>query len=158
MSFVEHQCEPIGLRVEGVVAEPESTAYRACRLVIDGRTALFRMAKQTPKKAGHFVTLWKRPDPDGEIAPFGVDDGIAIVVVAVEHREKLGWFIFDSKTLESKGILTSGSKEGKRAFRVYGPTTSPTSTAAKRTQAWQVPFFVDGDTSPARLLSCLSPS
>jgi hypothetical protein len=46
-------------------ADAESLAYGAHTFEVNGRKAVFRVARTTPKKAGQFVTLWQRTTPDG---------------------------------------------------------------------------------------------
>ena len=50
------------------VPEAESVDYGACRAELDGKRLVLRVAKTTPTKTGQFVTIWKRPHPDAEIA------------------------------------------------------------------------------------------
>ena len=61
---------------------------------MNGLTYLFRQAKDTPKKIGQFVTLWKRPTPDSEIAPFDQDNGIDRVIIFADEQAHFGVFVF----------------------------------------------------------------
>lgn len=134
---------PAGLQsTQAAQREAESHEYGACRFGLDGRTIVFRVAKTTPTKIGQFVTLWKRPTPDSVIAPLDTDDGIAFVVVSVFDATHRGQFVFDQKTLASKGVMAINGKGGKRAIRVYPPWVKPVAKAAIRTQQWQLRYFL----------------
>ncbi|MFP2908481.1 MepB family protein [Pyxidicoccus sp. 3LFB2] len=147
---------PAGLNVTPpALREAESAEYGACRLALDGRTVVFRVAKTTPTKVGQFVTLWKRPMPDAEIAPIDSDDGVALVVVSVGEAAHRGQFVFPQKTLVDKGIMSRANKGGKRAIRVYSPWSRPVVQEAVRTQKWQLQYFLplplDESSGPARV-------
>lgn len=132
-----------GIMVLNITIEAESAEYGACRFVIDGHNAVFRVAKTTPTKIGQFVTLWKRPTTSGIIAPLDISDGIDFVVVCVsDGATHWGQFIFDQKILVSKGIMSKNCKGGKRAIRIYPPWTKPVAKDAVKTQLWQLPYFV----------------
>lgn len=133
-----------GVRVTGTPRrEPESGDYGACRLGLDGRPAVFRVARTTPTKVGQFVTLWKRPAPDGEIAPFDSADDIELVIVAVADAARRGQFVFDRQALIRHGVMSRDGGGGKRALRVYPPWSSPVAKEAIRSQRWQLNYFVD---------------
>ena len=63
------------LELSGFKTETESKAYNACRFQLNGMHVLSRNAKITPKKAGQFVTFWKR-QKNGPIEPFSGNDAI----------------------------------------------------------------------------------
>ena len=65
------------------VPEAESADYGACRAELHGKRLVLRVAKTTPTKTGQFVTVWKRPHPDAEIAPLDEADPVDIVIIAV---------------------------------------------------------------------------
>ncbi len=148
--------EPAGMRVtQAVEAERESAEYGAYRFGIDGHIVVFRVAKTTPTKVGQFVTIWKRPARDGDIAPLDARDGVGFVVIFVADAAQRGHFVFNRATLTERGIMSRDGKGGKRAIRVYPPWSRPTAKEAIRTQAWQARFFLplaaDG-TAPAPAL------
>ena len=122
--------------------EPESAEYEACRLGLDDHEVVFRVAKTTPTKIGQFVTLWKRPTPVSEIAPFDTGDGITFVVVNVADDTHRGQFVFDQKILAAKGVMSIDGVGGKRAIRVYPPWARPVAKQAIRTQQWQLKYFL----------------
>lgn len=128
--------------VSELEVEAESREYSAARFECFGKKCLFRQAKTTPKKAGQFVTIWKRVEPEAPIAPFDIADPVDIVVVAVQDAENRGYFVFGKALLARKRVFSNGAKEGKRAMRVYAPWVEVTSAQARRTQAWQGACFV----------------
>lgn len=148
--------EPAGMVVtDGARRETESSEYGACRLRLDGREVVFRVAKTTPTKLGQFVTMWKRATPESEIAPLDVSDGIAFVVVSVFDATRRGQFVFNQRVLADEGVMSRGSAGGKRAIRVYPPWVTLTAKEAIRTQRWQVTRFLplarDGTADPAQV-------
>ncbi|MGV1964221.1 MepB family protein [Agrobacterium sp. 22-222-1] len=135
--------EYAGMRVTyPVQSEAESAEYGACRFGLDGHAIAFRIAKTTPTKIGQFVTIWKRPTPDSEIAPLDITDGVQFVVVSVSDAAHRGQFIFNQKLLIAKGVMSRNGKGGKRAIRVYPPWSIPTAKDAIRTQQWQTQHFL----------------
>ena len=125
-----------------VQPEVESAEYGAYRFGLEGHAIAFRVAKTTPTKVGQFVTIWKRPTPDSEIAPLDITDGVQFVVVSVSDAAHRGQFIFDQRLLLAKGIMSHNRKGGKRAIRVYPPWSNPTAKDAIRTQQWQTQHFL----------------
>ncbi len=135
--------EPSGIKLTSEpTPELESTDYGACCFALNNKKILFRIAKTTPTKIGQFVTLWKRPNPKGEIAPFDLSDQIEFVVIHVSDGVNHGQFIFDQKILISKGVMSKNHQGGKRAIRVYPAWTSPTAKDAIKTQSWQLQYFL----------------
>ena len=127
--------------------EPENADYGAYCFGLDHKKFLFRIAKTTPTKIGQFVTLWKRPSPKGEIAPFDLSDDISFAIIHVSDGMHHGQFIFDQKILISKGVMSKNHQGGKRAIRVYPAWTRPTAKDAIKTQAWQLQYFLPLDQS-----------
>ncbi len=143
--------------------EAESAEYGACRLGLAGLGVAFRVAKTTPTKIGQFVTIWKRPTPQAEIAPLDGADGVDVVVVSVAEAGPgghSGQFVFDRAVLLAKGVMSRDGVGGKRALRVYPPWTVPVAKDAIRTQQWQLRHFLplreDGGADPARLRALLN--
>ena len=126
--------------------EAESKEYKACKYQLNGRSILGRKAKTTPKKAGQFVTFWKRNER-GIIAPFEATDKIDFYVVNVQQDNRLGQFVFPKSVLIQKGIMSTLGKEGKRAFRVYPKWDVVSNKQAERTQKWQLDYFYEINTS-----------
>jgi len=126
------------------VAEAESTDYGAYIFSINQLSVRYRIAKITPTKTGQFVTLWKRAG-NGPIQPFDSSDDIDLFIISVRSGEHFGQFIFPKNILQEKGILTTNNKEGKRAIRVYPPWDITNSKQAKKTQQWQIAYFLKMD-------------
>lgn len=131
---------PAGLTVtKQAVRELESVEYGACRLELEGKKIIFRVAKTTPTKIGQFVTIWKRPVD--VTMPFDSEDAIDFIVIDVREGNHVGQFIFDRKVLIEKRIISCGNKKGKMGIRVYPPWTKPIAKQAIKTQEWQLQSF-----------------
>ncbi|PIF13479.1 MepB family protein [Janthinobacterium sp. 13] len=126
------------------VPEAESVDYGACRAELHGKRLVLRVAKTTPTKIGQFVTVWKRPHPDADIAPLDEADPVDIVIIAVadDVGARHGFFIFPRSVLIKRGVMSRAAQGGKRALRVYPPWCAPESIQAQRTQRWQAAWFV----------------
>ncbi len=122
--------------------ELESKEYDACQFYINGRHVVSRNAKITPKKAGQFVTFWKRNE-NGPIEPFEETGSADFYLVNVRSQGKFGQFVFPKSVLIEKGIISTKKKEGKRAFRVYPKWDVLSSKQAQRTQKWQLDYFYE---------------
>ena len=134
--------EPAGMKItEAAFLETESAEYGACRFGLNGKNIVFRIAKTTPTKIGQFLTIWKRPTPDAEIAPLDINDNIDFVVVCVSDGTLHGQFIFDQKILLAKGVMSKNGKGGKHAIRVYPAWNKPIAKEAIKTQQWQLQYF-----------------
>ena len=133
--------EAAGIQVTEPIPEAEGSEYGACRFKLEKSSVVFRVAKTTPTKRGHFVTMWKRLEPGSSIRPFDVDDTIDFLVIAVSDTTHSGQFVFDKKILIEKGLMSSKDKIGKLAFRLYAPWSNPIAKAAIKTQQWQLPYF-----------------
>lgn len=120
--------------------ETESREYDACQFELNGFRIISRKAKITPKKKGQFVTFWKR-NRNEIIEPFDLTDEIDFYVVNVWAENKLGQFVFPKSVLIDKGIISTETKEGKRAFRVYPIWDLTQNKQAVHTQKWQSNYF-----------------
>lgn len=118
----------------------ESQEYDACQFKINGLLVHYRKAKITPKKAGLFVTFWKRMS-SGMIAPFEEKDIFSYLILAVANETASGYFIFSKKILLEQHLISSNVKEGKRAFRIYPPWCVPKNRQAISSQKWQLTCF-----------------
>ena len=133
--------ESIGLHCSNILLAHESQGYGACSAEVNGKKIEFRVAKQTPKKVGQFVTIWKRID-SGPIMPYDMSDQIDFFMIIVRRYNWLGQFIFHKEVLQQKGFVSRNGNGGKLAMRVYPPWDIPTSAQAKATQTWQMNYFV----------------
>jgi len=133
---------PCGFDFSLPLIEDESTEYGACTFTLNGHSIRFRVAKITPIKIGQFVTLWKRIGKS-PIQPFDITDPIDFFVVSVKKEHFLGQFIFPKSVLCEKGIVSKNNMGGKRAIRVYPPWDNAISLQARKTQKWQLKYFLE---------------
>ena len=122
--------------------EKQSSEYCAYRFEINKQKILFRSAKITPTKMGQFVTLWKRKNEKSCIEPFEISDNIDLFVINVKTETNFGQFVFPKSVLVEQGIITD-KKEGKRGIRVYPIWDLTESKQAKKTQKWQLDYFIN---------------
>ncbi|SHF45742.1 MepB family protein [Pedobacter caeni] len=132
----------LGFETTPVVPEAESAEYGACSFKINGLAVRFRVAKITPTKTGQFVTLWKRKGT-GPIEPYQASDEIDLFLVSTRKEQCFGHFVFPKEALIKHGVLSDKRKEGKRAIRVYPPWDEATNKQAKKTQQWQLEYFME---------------
>ncbi|WP_044200811.1 MepB family protein [Flammeovirga sp. OC4] len=130
------------LQLNEISTEVEGKEYDASRFKLNSYDITYRKAKVTPKKAGQFVTFWKR-DEKGNTTPFHSTDAIDFYIITVQNEMRLGQFIFPKSTLIEKGIMGSDKQEGKRGFRVYPIWDEVTSKQAIQTQKWQLNYFYE---------------
>lgn len=134
--------KPLGLVLQNLKMEEESAEYGAAEFTMDQRSIKFRTGKITPTKIGQFVTFWKRIG-NGPIQPYDFNDPFDILVVSARSEQQFGHFVFPKTVLCEKGIVSTDRKEGKRAMRIYPPWDKAESAQAKKTQAWQLPYFIE---------------
>lgn len=135
--------KPLNIRLTSeIVKESESKNYNACQFSLNNKNVIFREAKITPTKSGHFVTLWKRAK-SGVIIPFDESDNIDLFVINVRSEDNHGQFVFSKSKLISEGILSSDGVKGKCAIRIYAPWIIVSSNQAIKTQSWQSNYFLD---------------
>lgn len=140
--IVDVLSETLQLQVSDILTEKEAQEYDGCNFKLGDSKIKYRKAKVTPKKAGQFVTLWKRTN-DGKTAPFHVNDDFDFYIIAINSECNFGFFIFPKDILGENQILTNKIKEGKRGFRVYTVWDAAQSQQAKKTKSWQTLYFVD---------------
>ena len=133
---------PLGFKWSHPTIEPESTDYCAYSFELNHFSVRFRVAKITPKKVGQFVTLWKRLKK-GPIQPFDSTDSVDFVIVNTRKEERFGQFIFPKSALCQHNVFSIKGEGGKRAFRVYPPWDIAVNTQAKKTQKWQLEYFLE---------------
>jgi hypothetical protein len=134
--------EPSGFTCSNLVKESESEEYGACEFQMNNLRIKFRVGKITPTKIGQFVTLWKRIG-NGPIMPHDLNDAVDFFVVSVRHDNHFGQFVFPKSILHRQGIVAKDGKGGKRAIRVYPPWDITQSPQAKKTQSWQLKYFLE---------------
>jgi hypothetical protein len=133
--------DPCRFNFENEVPEIESSEYNAYTFELNNLKIRFRSAKISPTKNGQFVTLWKRIGK-GPIMPFDASDEIDLVVISVQKDSRYGQFVFSKAVLVKHGVFTD-VKEGKRAIRVYPSWDIAESTEARKTQKWQLEYFLE---------------
>lgn len=133
--------KPSGLVLENLKIEGESEEYGAAEFTINNQSIKFRVGKITPTKVGQFVTFWKRIDK-GPILPYDCDDSFDFLVVSVRAEHHIGQFVFPKAVLCEKGVVSCKGTEGKRALRIYPPWDKADNFQAKKTQAWQLQYFI----------------
>lgn len=141
--------QPAGINMTSPAREDESAEYGACQFELEGKRVAFRVANTTPTKLGQFVTIWKRPHVQDEIAPIDFDDDIEFVLVSVFDHQHRGLFVFNKHILAQKGVMSVKGKGGKRAIRVYAPWVRPIVKQAIQTQRWQLHYFVSAEAAEA---------
>jgi hypothetical protein len=122
--------------------EAESVEYGAYAFELNRLAVRFRSAKITPTKVGQFVTLWKRIGK-GPIQPYDMTDVVDFFVVATRTEKFFGQFVFPKSVLLAQDIVSENGAGGKRAIRVYPPWDQTTNRQAKKTQSWQLDYFLE---------------
>jgi hypothetical protein len=122
--------------------EEESAEYGAYVFKLNNFSVRFRVAKITPAKIGQFVTLWKRLH-NGPIQPYDDSDLVDFFIINTRKEERFGQFIFPKSVLSQRGVFSINGKGGKRAIRVYPPWGITISRQAKKTQQWQLEYFLE---------------
>jgi hypothetical protein len=141
LRFVEQELySKLDFRLSDLRIDTESQDYDACTFKLKELRIISRSSKTTPIKTGQFVTFWKRLK-NGPIAPFDASDDFDFLVVNAQNGQHFGQFVFPKLVLMNKGIISTTSKEGKRAFRVYPIWDVATSQQAIKSQKWQLQYF-----------------
>ena len=96
--------ERCALKISDFQLETERKEYDACRFELNGQKIISRSAKITPKKAGQFVTFWKR-NGSGPIEPLEENDQIDFYTVNLRTKNNFGQFVFPKSILIKKGII-----------------------------------------------------
>lgn len=136
----------LSIEITNSIVHDESKEYDGCSFHLGKAKIIFRKSKITPKKVGQFVTFWKRSKL-GPIEPYHESDDFDFFVVSCKSENIQGQFIFPKAILVQKGIISSQSKEGKRAFRVYPNWEKTTNKQAEKTQFWQKKYFIVFDST-----------
>lgn len=131
-----------GLKISDFIYETEGIEYKACKFKLNGLNIICRTSKITPKKVGQFVTFWKR-NKAGITTPFEDSDQIDFYLINVIKNDRIGQFLFPKSILIEKRIITTTSKDGKLGFRVYPAWDAATNKQAKKTQTWQLKYFIE---------------
>ncbi|WP_342511505.1 MepB family protein [Sporosarcina sp. FSL K6-1522] len=124
------------------LVEAQNAEYGAYVYRLNMRSIRFRVAKTTPTKVGQFVTLWERIG-NGPIQPYDQSNSVDLFVISARKGTDFGQFVFPKEVLVERGVLSQEGKGGKRAIRIYPPWDKPTSRQARKTQDWQLAYFLE---------------
>ena len=135
---------------------PENSQYEALKFSLNGKRIVYRKGKVTPGRPGAFLSVWQRPilEAGNGNKPIPLkSDELDYLFIQVECESDRGLFIFPVATLKEKGIVSSAHKKGKTGFRVFPPWTQDRgivgtkvfSESGKKTQRWQLPYFIGID-------------
>ena len=140
---------------------PENSKYSAFNFSLNNQRIIFRKAKVTPDRPGAFVTVWQRPespiDNNNKPIPLKSTQLDYLFVRVQKHGEAVkkrdGFFVFPVSVLIKKSIVTLENGKGKTGFRVFPAWSADRGTngmkvfsdSGKKSQAWQLPYFVEID-------------
>jgi hypothetical protein len=170
-SFLIKGFIPAGYEITTAVAldpVPESAKYEALVFSLDNKNIVYRKGKVTPDRPGAFLAVWQRPplgNLDGNKPVPLKSNALDYLFVQVENHSSIttndilvkspthGMFIFPVSLLMDKGIVSSTQNKGKTGFRVFPPWsddrgvdgTKVFSESGKKTQQWQLPYFLEID-------------
>ena len=170
-----------GVELDSVL---ESSKYEALVFSLNEKNIVYRKARITPDRPGAFLAVWQRPSLDSingnKPIPLQSNELDYLFVQVQRHSNvtgnqelvsspKYGMFIFPTSLLIEKGIVSSTKSKGKTGFRVFPPWsqdrgvigTKVFSESGKKTQRWQLPYFLeidnDGLIDSYKLSKVLSP-
>lgn len=145
-------------------AAPEAASYGACYFSLNQHKIIYRAGKVTGDRPGAYLTVWQRPASGSSNKPVPLrSEQMDFLIVRVHSpndlhtRLRAGIFIFPTAVLTTKGILPSAGKPGKTGFRVFPPwsqnrgsiATQVFSESGKKSQRWQLPYFIEFDENDA---------
>ncbi len=142
MNLKHRVYDVFGFECSQPVMEPESSEYAAYTFNVNGFSVRFRDAKITPTKIGQFVTMWKRLG-NGPIQPYDFSDAVDFFIINTRKDDRVGQFIFPKSVLVQRDVFSMNGLGGKRAIRVYPPWDVTINSQAKKTQKWQLEFFLE---------------
>ena len=122
--------------------EEQNAEYGAYLFHLNAWLIRYRVAKVTPTKEGQFVTIWHRNEM-GISQPYDESESVDYYVISTRKGDHFGQFVFPKASLVSRKVLSVNGIGGKRAIRVYPAWDNPTSKQAKKTQEWQLEYFMD---------------
>ncbi|PEN45860.1 mep operon protein MepB [Bacillus wiedmannii] len=134
--------KPNELIITNLKEEQQNAEYAGCLFNLNNKTIRFRVSKITPNKTGQFVSFWEKDD-NMQNQAFSYDAAPDLLVITCIDDNKLGQFIFPKEILLIEKILKMQSQKGKMAMRIYPIWDIPVSNQAKKSQMWQLQYFVD---------------
>lgn len=75
--------------------------------------------------------------------PYDMADPIDFFIISVRNTTSLGQFIFPMNVLHKHGFISKDGIGGKRAMRLYAPWDITDNHQAKKTQSWQLKYFLE---------------
>ncbi|MEN1936026.1 MepB family protein [Paenibacillus sp. 102] len=133
---------PNNLLITNLKEEKQNSEYAGGIFQLNNKTIRFRVSKITPNKVGQFVSFWEKNENMKNQA-FSYESSPDLLVITCIDDNKLGQFIFPKETLVKEKILKTQSEKGKMAMRVYPIWDKPVSNQAKKSQKWQLHYFID---------------
>lgn len=134
------------LTIEAIEEEKQNENYGAGRFRLGyknkSKTVRSRTAKQTPTKVGQFVAFWEKDEKNNNRA-YDYESAPDLLIVNLFKDGNFGQFIFPKEVLLKEKILRSKTSKGKMGIRVYPIWDRPTSKQARKTQNWQLDYFID---------------
>jgi len=135
---------------------PENSKYHALTFAINKFKIVYRKGNVTPDRPGAFLAIWQRPtcDKSNNNKPIPLTSNeLDYLFIHVESDSQQGMFIFPISLLIKQGIVSSSVKKGKTGFRIFPPWsedrgvvgTKVFSESGKKTQRWQIPYFIEMD-------------
>ncbi|PGP28029.1 mep operon protein MepB [Bacillus thuringiensis] len=134
--------KPNNLMITNLKEEKQNAEYAGCLFHLNNKTIRFRKSKVTPNKIGQFVSFWEK-DENMRNRAFSYEAAPDLLVITCIADNKLGQFIFPKEILLKEKILRTQSQTGKMAMRIYPVWDTTVSNQAKRSQTWQLHYFVD---------------
>ncbi|WP_141498737.1 MepB family protein [Bacillus toyonensis] len=130
------------LIITNLKEERQNSEYAGALFHLNNKTIRFRVSKITPNKIGQFVSFWEKNE-NMQNQAFSYVAAPDLLVITCINDHKLGQFIFPKEILLEEKILKIQSQKGKMAMRVYPIWDKPVSNQAKKSQMWQLQYFID---------------
>jgi hypothetical protein len=147
---------------------PDNSKYDALAFSLNEHDIVYRKGKVTPDRPGAFLTVWQRPalstSNGNKPIPLRSHELDYLFVKVDRHSNvrddeesnnspQSGMFVFPVLLLIEKGIVSTEFNKGKTGFRVFPPWSQDRGTVAtkvfsasgKKTQRWQLPYFLKVD-------------
>lgn len=99
---------------------------------------LIFLSHKTGKKAGEFVSIWKKNNFNKNV-PYEEKDNFTFMVIIFSHEKE--YLILEKNILKEKNILTSSIGIGKLGMRVYSSLCDLDTENAQKTATWQKYFL-----------------
>ncbi|MDC2864674.1 MepB family protein [Bacillus sp. BP-3] len=134
--------KPNNLLITDLKEEKQNSEYAGGIFRLNNKTIRFRLSKITPNKIGQFVSFWEK-NKNMKNQAFSYEAAPDLLVITCIDDNKLGQFIFPKEALLKEKILKTQKQKGKMAMRVYPIWDKPVSNQAKKSQMWQLHYFID---------------